>query len=57
MLGLAYRNRNPMLALGLELDQAEDDVGVAFARAAQGAKLVDDVGLEPDEAFDGLTTC
>jgi hypothetical protein len=37
------------LAAGLQLDQARDDVAVAFARAAQEAQLVDPVRFEPDD--------
>jgi hypothetical protein len=32
-------------------------VGIAFAWAAKGAELIDDVRLEADEALDGLTDC
>ena len=37
------------LAAGFELDQAQDDVAVAFAWPAQGAQAVEDVRLQPDQ--------
>jgi hypothetical protein len=39
------------LAAPLELDEAQNDVAIALASAAQGAQFVEDVGLEPDEAL------
>jgi hypothetical protein len=42
----------PELAdLRLSLDQFEDHVAEAFAWAAQGLELGDDVGLKPDQAL------
>jgi hypothetical protein len=38
-----------MPALRLDLDQPQDDVGVALARPAHGGELVGDGRLDPDQ--------
>jgi hypothetical protein len=37
--------------VGLELDQAEDDVGIALAGSAQGRELIGGSPLDPDQAI------